>query len=101
MLNGAFAAVTLPFMFFYLIYLFTGTGCDAVGLFVRICFLPLAKVLRPLQHDLLNQVLLEKQANNFVLLVIIGELLTNFVFCVLHQLLLDVCIIFDDRSQNR
>ncbi|KAG2408431.1 uncharacterized protein HKW66_Vig0032530 [Vigna angularis] len=34
----------------------TGTGCDAVGLFVRRCFLPLAKVLRPLQHDLLNQI---------------------------------------------
>ncbi|XP_027919590.1 uncharacterized protein LOC114178088 isoform X2 [Vigna unguiculata] len=34
----------------------TGTGCEAVGLFVQRCFLPLAKVLRPLQHDLLNQI---------------------------------------------
>ncbi|KAK7346778.1 hypothetical protein VNO80_21301 [Phaseolus coccineus] len=34
----------------------TGTDCDAVGLFVRRCFLPLAKVLHPLRHDLLNQI---------------------------------------------
>jgi len=60
MLNGAFAAVTLLFIFFYLICFFTGTDCDAVGLFVRRCFLPLAKVLQPLRHDLLNQVLLQK-----------------------------------------
>ncbi|KAL9326764.1 hypothetical protein ACSQ67_007409 [Phaseolus vulgaris] len=34
----------------------SGTDCDAVGLFVRRCFLPLAKVLQPLRHDLLNQI---------------------------------------------
>ncbi|XP_027337446.1 uncharacterized protein LOC113851166 [Abrus precatorius] len=34
----------------------TGADCDAVGSFVLRCFLPLAKVLQPLQRDLLNQI---------------------------------------------
>ncbi|KAK7330831.1 hypothetical protein VNO77_25035 [Canavalia gladiata] len=34
----------------------TGADCDAVGSFVWRCFLPLAKMLQPLQHDLLNQI---------------------------------------------
>ncbi|KAK7386290.1 hypothetical protein VNO78_26419 [Psophocarpus tetragonolobus] len=34
----------------------TGADSDAVGSFVWRCFLPLAKVLQPLQHDLLNQI---------------------------------------------
>ncbi|KAK7262184.1 hypothetical protein RJT34_29746 [Clitoria ternatea] len=34
----------------------TGADCDAVKLFVFQCFLPLVKVLRPLQHELLNQI---------------------------------------------
>ncbi|KAL2573578.1 hypothetical protein AAZV13_17G136200 [Glycine max] len=33
-----------------------GADCDAVRSFVWRCFLPLVKVLQPLQHDLLNQI---------------------------------------------
>ncbi|XP_020231256.1 uncharacterized protein LOC109811829 isoform X1 [Cajanus cajan] len=34
----------------------SGADCDAVSSFVWRCFLPLAKVLQPLQHELLNQI---------------------------------------------
>lgn len=39
-----------------MIYLLAGADSDAIQLFVWRCFLPLAKVLPPSQHDLLNQV---------------------------------------------